>query len=362
MDPIEWMGLGFVITGVILSLVVWYKLYIHKFRKNKSKLYLYYSLGAISIACALSFLTAERIFLLNFQDQILGTITAYIALLFSALTLFFCFSFSVYATYPNHFKKLNILSISLITICIVVALLSIEGSQITEAYEVDYPLYFDITLLLTCGPLCIIGVSIWFHYAHAMKSKSLPHSRRATWLGLAALILSAAYLPEIIGFGEIINYLRAMWIPAIVIVYLCFARFVELEWPKKVRHLYLIHQGKGIALYNHSFIKEQLMDSQIVAGGISGITVLLRELTQSQRKVKIIDLEDLNIIMEYGDYVAGALITEENYKILRKKLHQIIKVFENQYKTDLVNFVGSTNEFQGANWIIDQVFQYERGF
>lgn len=362
MEPIQLAGLSFVSAGAILCFALWYKEYIREFRRNMSKLHLYFSLSAIALGFTLLFLAAARIFLLVLQDHSLGTITTFISLISSFIAAGFINFFSVYATYPNYFKKISIFSTILIIICSIGAVLFIGDMQISASYEMIYPFYFKIIFLLTCIPISFVSLSVWFYYAKAMRYKSLPHARRAAWLAISGASLIIAYLPEILGPPVILNYVRLFYLTNCIIVYICFTRFVELEWPKKIRHLYLIYQEKGIALYDHSFMKEKLVDSQLMAGGISGVAILLQELTQSKRRLKIIDLEDLKILMEYGEYIMGALITEENYGILRKKLSKLVSAFENQYIEYLSNFTGSTSEFETADWLIEQVFQYEKGF
>ncbi len=362
MDPIQFAGLSFLSASAIFCFIVWYKVGVREFRRSRSKIHLYFSLNAIALGFTMIFLVVARIFLLVMQDYSLGTITTYISLISSFIVAgtinFFCVS----ATYPNYLKKTGIFSTILIIICIVGAVLFIGDIQISASYEMIYPFYFKIIFLLTITPISFVSLLVWFYYAKAMRYKSLPHARRAAWIAISGTLLAGAYLPEILGPHIILNYLRLFYFLFITILYICFTRFVELEWPKKIRHLYLIHQESGIALYDHSFMKKKLVDSQLVAGGISGIALLLQELTQSNRMLKIIDLEDLKILMEHGQYVMGALIAEENYGILRKKLSKFVSAFENQYMEYLSDFTGSTSEFETASWLIEQIFQYEEGF
>jgi len=362
-DILQWAGFLFLILSGTLLIILCSKIFVRDYLRNKSRTLLFFFMGAYFMGIAILFLAAERIFIFSLQDLTMGLITAYIAAILSFITILFLAFFAFYATYPNYFRKSSIIAFILVSILIGSAFLSIPDFQINSSSgELDFPFYFDIILYLIGGPLIGITIGVLGFYSYKMKSKSPPHSKRAAWLAFSGILIFAAYIPEIFGFYEIINYSRSFYVPAVIIAYICFSRFIELKWPEKIHHLYLIHQDKGISLFNYSFIKEDLMDSQLVGGGITGVAMLLQELTRSHRKMRIIDMEDLKILMEYGKYVIAALMTEENYRILRKKLSQFVRVFENQYENTLKHFTGDVSGFEKTKNIVDEVFHYEEIF
>ncbi len=361
LDPIQWIGAAFVLLSGIITFVILLKIYRPDFLRAKLKLGLSFSTIYLFVGIGLLFLAVERIFLI-FQNQNEGIIAAYIANISGIIGICGYNFFAIYACFPRQIKKLGILAVILNTISILNAILIFKGIQINMQYEVEFPLHYIIIFLLSTGAIVVEVIIIFSYYSYIMKSKSLPHSQRVAWLAIAGIFQTFAYLPEIIKLSDIVNYLRVLWIPAIILQYICFTRFVELEWPNKIRHLYLIHQEKGVSLYDYSFIKEELKDSQLIAGGISGITALLQELTSSKHRVKIIDLEKLKILIEYGNFIIGALITEENYRILRSKLVQLVKIFEDQNKDYLIHFTGEISEFEKTSLLVDQVFHYEKIF
>ncbi|NVM28555.1 MAG: hypothetical protein HWN65_06905 [Candidatus Helarchaeota archaeon] len=142
----------------------------------------------------------------------------------------------------------------------------------------------------------------------------------------------------------------------IIILYVLVKRVIELEWPNKIHHLFIIHSRGGINLYDYSFTAKDTAESDLVAASISGITGILQEITKSKRKLKLLDSVDVKIILEYGSYIIGALITEENYGILRKKLHTLITLFELKHADHLKQFSGSLRIYKGSKELIEDVF------
>ena len=65
---------------------------------------------------------------------------------------------------------------------------------------------------------------------------------------------------------------------------------------------------------------EEEIEPQLVAGGLTGISGLIQELTQSKTKVKIVEQEEMTLLLEHGKYMTAALVAEENLVILRNKL------------------------------------------
>ncbi|NVM53571.1 MAG: hypothetical protein HWN66_07680, partial [Candidatus Helarchaeota archaeon] len=276
----NWLGFCALILSGIAGLIICYKVFIRIVRGNRSKLYKFYSLGSVSFGCTLLVLAVNRLFLFAYPHPTLGIGTAVITNFFSFFAFLFLTLFTFYATFPQHAKKLTPMLITVVIILGVGLMLSIGGITI-QGTEIAYPIQFKLVMLCAGGPLMVLGIGMWSYYSHIMKTKSLPHSRRAAGLAVMALLMTVAFVPETLGFAAIINYLRFTYIPIIILFYICFLRFAELEWPQKVHHLYLIHQDNGIALYDHTFIAGGRPDRNLVAGGITGVAALLQELTTS---------------------------------------------------------------------------------
>ena len=149
----------------------------------------------------------------------------------------------------------------------------------------------------------------------------------------------------------------------IIMLYIIVKQFFELEWPKKIHHLYIFNSRSSITIQSHSFVEEVteegLLESQLITGGIYGIAAIIKKITKSKRRLRLLDHEDVKIILEYGSYITAALLTEENFGILRRKLKTLVQEFEMQFKDALVDFTGSLTEFENANRLIEQIFSFE---
>jgi tetratricopeptide (TPR) repeat protein len=133
----------------------------------------------------------------------------------------------------------------------------------------------------------------------------------------------------------------------------------ELNWYKRIRHLYLFVRG-GICIYDYPFQRETEADEAIspgmVSAGLESISMLIQELTSRGSNVKIVEQEDMTIMLEHGKYCSGALITEDNLMILQRKLKQLIQEIEEFYQEELENFKGNISSFSKVGKFIQKYF------
>ena len=124
---------------------------------------------------------------------------------------------------------------------------------------------------------------------------------------------------------------------------------------ERVRHLYLFTQRSGVIIYDHPF-KSIDTAPNLVSGSLSGLSMLIQEITKEQSNVKIIEQEEMTILLEYGKHVTAALITEKNFTSLRKKLRKVISEVEEIHKEDLVKFRGETHKFSELGVVAEKHF------
>ncbi|NVM01311.1 MAG: hypothetical protein HWN67_03185, partial [Candidatus Helarchaeota archaeon] len=129
----------------------------------------------------------------------------------------------------------------------------------------------------------------------------------------------------------------------------------EFEWREKMRHLYLIMEG-GINVYDQAFITEKGLESDLIAGGISGISSLIQELTKSKERVEVIKQKDLKILLKYGTYITAALLSEEDLEILHSKLKSLVEEFENLFQYVLPDWKGDLEVFSPAKVMVERIF------
>ncbi len=132
----------------------------------------------------------------------------------------------------------------------------------------------------------------------------------------------------------------------------------EMNWHKKIHHIYMF-LPKGICIYDQSFMptEQEEFEPQLVAGGLTGISGLIQELTQSKTKVKIVEQEEMTLLLEHGKYMTTALVAEENLIILRNKLIQLVEDVEDLFQEEFESFYGNLNVFSKVGKLVNKIFK-----
>ena len=129
----------------------------------------------------------------------------------------------------------------------------------------------------------------------------------------------------------------------------------EIGWEDKIYFLYVIMPG-GILAYEYHFKKESKVDSDLLSSGITGIVDIVKEMTGSLKRLKIIRQEKKNIYLEYGTKVTVAIIAEEELKILFEKLARFTREFEAIFADVLESWDGNTDIFKIADSLTKRIF------
>jgi len=232
-------------------------------------------------------------------------------------------------------------------------------SPVYSTYEMALPQNTMWSQLLLGTPIIGMIPILLFYYAFVMRKQSPPHSKRSFWLGMATILIFITLYVKLFFPIEYADFTRLLWIPAFLFWYISFTRFIEVDWPKKLRHLYLIKADSGVCIYEHPFISEDLMESQLVGGSISGITKLMQEITRSPQRLQLMDHGNIKILLEYGTDIIGVLIVEANFNILRKKLKMLVDQFEIRFRKSLENYTGLLDEFRASKELINEIFSYK---
>ncbi|MFX0138502.1 MAG: tetratricopeptide repeat protein, partial [Candidatus Hodarchaeota archaeon] len=131
----------------------------------------------------------------------------------------------------------------------------------------------------------------------------------------------------------------------------------EVNWYKRIHHLYLF-MPSGICLYQYSFkSKEEEVEAHLVAGGLTGISALIQEVTKSETKIKKVEQEEMTILLEHGKFLTAALITEENLVTLQNKLVKLIQDVEDFFQEELESFSGNLSLFSKIEKFIIKTFE-----
>ncbi len=124
---------------------------------------------------------------------------------------------------------------------------------------------------------------------------------------------------------------------------------------ERFRHLYLFTTRGGIIIHDHPF-KSLEIEPNLVSGSLSGLSMFIQEITKEKSNVKIIEQEDMTILLEHGKHVTAALITEQNFSSLRKKLKGLIGEVEEIHKKDLEEFHGGVHLFSDLEEVTEKHF------
>ncbi len=134
----------------------------------------------------------------------------------------------------------------------------------------------------------------------------------------------------------------------------------EANWANTLRNMYIFYNN-SVCLYNKSFLSEQetleLLNEDLITSGLSGVLSIITEITNEKKKLRIIDKERVKIYFSYGAFSTVALISSKYLPILFKKLEIFTKAFEKQFKDDLVNFNGKTDQFVKTDDLITKYFK-----
>jgi hypothetical protein len=130
-------------------------------------------------------------------------------------------------------------------------------------------------------------------------------------------------------------------------------------WRYYVKKLYLM-TFNGIGLYSvnlktfntdHKELKEDL-----VSGGLSGIQSMLKEISQSDKKIQVLDHGDTKLIFHHGVHSIAVLFVKRDLVVYREKLAQFHKSFEFHNEKILEKFTGNVSKLVKMDDLTKQFF------
>jgi len=165
------------------------------------------------------------------------------------------------------------------------------------------------------------------------------------------------YLPTIEGWiTKIIGHLTFITgLCMVAIALLSLPTWSEFDWEEKVERLLVLLQS-GILVYEYNFQGEEEFDSDLVGCGLSGVVSLVKEMTGSEKGIKVIRQDQKIIYLEYGEHVTVVIIASEELRILYEKIANFTREFEILFTNILGDWNGSTSEFQLAESLVKKNF------
>jgi hypothetical protein len=133
--------------------------------------------------------------------------------------------------------------------------------------------------------------------------------------------------------------------------------FTDINWKEKLREIFVV-APTGVCVYAYSFEKNRsIQDSDLIAGGFSGIQSLLSEIVQTHESLQLIDYQNVKIMMEPSmDYVFILIIKEES-SFLRYKLKLFTQEFSEFFKDVLAIWNNNTDIFKPTGTLIQKIFE-----
>lgn len=143
----------------------------------------------------------------------------------------------------------------------------------------------------------------------------------------------------------------------------------DINWFLNLRHLYVFNEN-GICLFDYNFWPDvcdlescsdlepaKPLSEDLVSGGLSGIVSMISEITESDKKLRVVDHEDKKLLFHYGKHTIFCLISTEYLNILVAKLKDFADEFEETYDAPLRNFNGGVSVFDDASYLVNKHFK-----
>ncbi|MFX0103047.1 MAG: hypothetical protein ACFFCS_26005 [Candidatus Hodarchaeota archaeon] len=125
----------------------------------------------------------------------------------------------------------------------------------------------------------------------------------------------------------------------------------EIYWDDYTYHVYVFHIDTAVCIHDQSLIskknlsKKSELSPDLFSSGVIGIIGLIKEMVSSDKRLKTVDHEDKKIILDYGNYVAAALVAGRDLSIYREKLDKYIADIETAFKDDFTKWSGEISKF-----------------
>ena len=139
--------------------------------------------------------------------------------------------------------------------------------------------------------------------------------------------------------------------------------FYELNWQDKLVQLIVVQKDIGVHIFHTKFqdikFKEEEqreIQESLIAGGMSGISMMLKEISHSSEELKRIDHGDQKILLEHGEHIFIALNVLEELRIFWEKLRKLRNIIEDIWGVYLKDFDGSLDYYRPLEDIVKNEF------
>jgi hypothetical protein len=246
-------------------------------------------------------------------------------------------------------------------LCILIIIISVFA-MISFIFLNEWYLAFSIYLNFILGAIFLSGI-IFYLRKWLLTLGKFTRKKMSLFL-FGVLILSMGYFLSSIQSNFFINVLELKVIGHLIFILglLMMASGVgalpsldELDWKSKISELYVISKN-GINLLDYHFQEKRDLDVDLISGGIVGITMLVQQMTESKNLLNCIQQEGANLLLEYGDDITIALISENDLQILHEKMGELIDEIEFIYHDMLKSWGGEVDVFKPISVLIEKIF------
>ncbi|MBN2157386.1 MAG: hypothetical protein JW776_15175 [Candidatus Lokiarchaeota archaeon] len=113
----------------------------------------------------------------------------------------------------------------------------------------------------------------------------------------------------------------------------------------------------GRDVFSYKFKESSTADPGLVAGMFSAITSFIKETTKSADLLRTIDHGDTKVIIEYGEYVFGAIFADRETTEIRSKLKTFVTEFEKRHTNVLKKWDGNCTPFANDDLLLKEIFE-----
>jgi len=113
----------------------------------------------------------------------------------------------------------------------------------------------------------------------------------------------------------------------------------------------------GRDVFSFKFKESSTADPGLVAGMFSAITSFIKETTKSADLLRTIDHGDTKVIIEYGQYVFGAIFSDRETIEIRSKLKSFVTEFEKRHGDVLKKWDGNCTPFAHDDVLLKEIFE-----
>lgn len=217
--------------------------------------------------------------------------------------------------------------------------------------------------IMIFGPLFLPFFIVWYYVFIKPTSGFLRRRMNLAFFGLLSIFIGMvtrglSHEPSAgvyFGIGGTVLYIIGLSLMGYG--FAAFSTFTDLRWKDKLREIFVIARN-GTCLYAFSFEQNlPIEDSDLVAGGFSGIQMLLSEMVKTSESLQLIDYQNVKIMIEQKATIMYVLIIKAESKFLQFKLKAFADEFQNFFKDILTNWMGEIHVFQPTKVLIEKVFE-----